>query len=1080
MSNPVGSVNDGGNPYAGGSLTRAGRPTGVSGDFASMGSGGFPTPSAGQIAVARNNQGTNVRIPYSRVVPMHGKDKLRVRDSRLLGTGFTDVYEYDGLEAGELAWVMGKQFAVTPRQGANFPSLAATAVSQATLLSNVTGPTGIHKDASRRKALEAIIDSWRSVPPGGFVQAAGGGVAPGGPHHDPRTGRPIHPNAAFPEGTTPVGPDGAALVPQQAFGGYGPDRMQRMAYTNWVEAFFEQRIATQTIDLHSLHIMDDARTHAFLDSDIAFYGNLLPVPTRRGDNVVPRYPEDHPGPLPYLHAATALSVPDLAYALQATPGMKRPYGQVAGQDINLDLRGPNEMQVQVAMKQGLFVMEKGPFLRTYGSEDSTVTVRLPDGASGRQWVRSSALETRPRSGRSMAAIDETPKLADVPRHLGSQLAQKALLCALKKHGVFNWVPDGICLSKFATGPDGYADDHFDARQGQLFNVGVQGPCITKTWAMGDSNMHAMPGDKVFMLVVGTVNYEIGSHGDVRPESLKRAANRVIDVNGRVTRELSREGFERNISVHVSGETGPVDRPNGANYRVRDPEDDTAEEARRILANEGGKMLQETRDGLEAAAADDQDSYYGSIFRELSNAMNDLRATAEPTRDGVREWEAMKARAEAALEQAQAPTSDYARGQVSLDSFRQIAESVRNGTESVAKAQLSDLRLMRATSSFLTNTSHFDHKDPKSRCGLRIGFLEDPSRGYPGLRNPRRPPRDGTGDPGSGETDEPGSGETDEPGSGENGDTGSGSGDRYSYYKTPQEVEVGITRGHIHARLGMRRDNTVRDMPMPDIAVPPTFGVPGSLRRPPQSGVADYIVGGWCIGTVMDSAASRAMMHAQQVRTAPSSMAINVNVNVEWWDSDKLHAHYMDVDRGHYAGGTHPSVEVVQRKGGAPPVGIQDKLRSVPMGTVMQRNQPTTRSIESYVDELSRGVRQTVTGSNARGLTNIEYSSLKPSTTRVGEGGDDISLKKVVGVFDEYDAVAARDLAVRRLTQGKGEYEGGYVQPDPRGVDRDPQGKVIYDNREITAADRRPDGYLAQSPDSGEVMEDTRLWKFASQ
>ena len=106
---------------AGGTLSRAGRPTGASGDFASVGAAGFPVPSAGQIAIARNNQGTNVRIPYSRVVPLHGKDKLRVRDSRLAGTGTSDVFEYDGLEAGELAWVMGKQFADRPAHGRQLP-----------------------------------------------------------------------------------------------------------------------------------------------------------------------------------------------------------------------------------------------------------------------------------------------------------------------------------------------------------------------------------------------------------------------------------------------------------------------------------------------------------------------------------------------------------------------------------------------------------------------------------------------------------------------------------------------------------------------------------------------------------------------------------------------------------------------------------------------------------------------------------------------------------------------------------------------------------------------------------------------
>jgi hypothetical protein len=64
------------------------------------------------------------------------------------------------------------------------------------------------------------------------------------------------------------------------------------------------------------------------------------------------------------------------------------------------------------------------------------------------------------------------------------------------------------------------------------------------------------------------------------------------------------------------------------------------------------------------------------------------------------------------------------------------------------------------------------------------------------------------------------------------------------------------------------------------------------------GVAEFIVGGWCIGTVMDSAASRALGH-NGIRTAPATMAINVNVNVEWWSADKLFQHYQDVDRGIY-------------------------------------------------------------------------------------------------------------------------------------------------------------------------------------
>jgi hypothetical protein len=55
-------------------------------------------------------------------------------------------------------------------------------------------------------------------------------------------------------------------------------------------------------------------------------------------------------------------------------------------------------------------------------------------------------------------------------------------------------------------------------------------------------------------------------------------------------------------------------------------------------------------------------------------------------------------------------------------------------------------------------------------------------------------------------------------------------------------------------------------------------------------VSEYIVGGWCIGSVMDCNASRAAMREPSfsgVRTAPNSAAVNLYVNIEWWSGDKM-------------------------------------------------------------------------------------------------------------------------------------------------------------------------------------------------
>ena len=58
------------------------------------------------------------------------------------------------------------------------------------------------------------------------------------------------------------------------------------------------------------------------------------------------------------------------------------------------------------------------------------------------------------------------------------------------------------------------------------------------------------------------------------------------------------------------------------------------------------------------------------------------------------------------------------------------------------------------------------------------------------------------------------------------------------------------------------------------------------------GSAEYIVGGWCIGTVLDSAASRTSLTSSLKKT-PQSMTMNINTNVEWWSSDMMYRKYMN-------------------------------------------------------------------------------------------------------------------------------------------------------------------------------------------
>jgi hypothetical protein len=128
----------------------------------------------------------------------------------------------------------------------------------------------------------------------------------------------------------------------------------------------------------------------------------------------------------------------------------------------------------------------------------------------------------------------------------------------------------------------------------------------------------------------------------------------------------------------------------------------------------------------------------------------------------------------------------------LTDFDKDAAALRNGTRWVTSAKLTNLRLMRATSSYLVQNSHYrdqsKNKSPDARLGLSIHY-----------------------------------------------------------------------------------------------------------DKAAKNGIASYILGGWCIGSVLDSAASRTMM-GSVVRVAANSMAMNINVNVEWWNSDRLYQCYQDRER----------------------------------------------------------------------------------------------------------------------------------------------------------------------------------------
>ena len=74
-----------------------------------------------------------------------------------------------------------------------------------------------------------------------------------------------------------------------------------------------------------------------------------------------------------------------------------------------------------------------------------------------------------------------------------------------------------------------------------------------------------------------------------------------------------------------------------------------------------------------------------------------------------------------------------------------------------------------------------------------------------------------------------------------------------------------------------------------------------LKLGGEGGVSEYIIGGWCIGTVLDAAAARSSARGETlvgaIKRQRTSHASNVKVNVEWWSADRMYRSYMNVKGG---------------------------------------------------------------------------------------------------------------------------------------------------------------------------------------
>ena len=160
---------------------------------------------------------------------------------------------------------------------------------------------------------------------------------------------------------------------------------------------------------------------------------------------------------------------------------------------NTTMKG-SEMEKSEDRFQGIFARDVGPFLRGKGVDQSmlqTTTARaIVRDSAGDEWV---------------------PCLRS--RNAGDEMAFAALNKKMTDIGLLDWTPDGIVLSKGAEDPsDKLSDEYFNARDGQLFNNRVQGPAVCTTWT-GDSSMETLPLDKVFVVIVADVWFDLGGEDE---------------------------------------------------------------------------------------------------------------------------------------------------------------------------------------------------------------------------------------------------------------------------------------------------------------------------------------------------------------------------------------------------------------------------------------------------------------------------------------------------------------------------------------------------------------------------------------
>ena len=411
------SVTGGGDPFTGGAQQRNLAPPGVGGAIGSANTR-VSAPVAGvaptQIKSARPNEGSNIGIPYSRLVPLNNSNKLFVKDH----------------ESGKMEW------------------RTETEDLRATTLAFILGVRG--KNMTGRSIVDT--DTYPQAP--GYA-----------PH-----------NVAYQPSIMPGMP--------------GTERFQQLCSLQYLQMYFEQVLSNKTVKLYEPLLGDDG-----------VLSNLDRTEATTGPIGAFLYSE--------AYATKVGVVPGTGLANQGNPGLTLSSNTMLNVEDIARKSGLAGSQAALAGEnyQGIFARDFGPFLKGKGSATQLVSCTV--GNNQQEFGKNSAT-----NGTNVA------QPFSISRNAGDDLAFAILDAKLMEAGFTDWRPDGIVLSKGVNDPsDKLSDEYLEARDGQLYNIRVQGPAVGTNWT-GERSLETLPLDRVFVILIADVWFD-----DTEAETLAKRPNK---------------------------------------------------------------------------------------------------------------------------------------------------------------------------------------------------------------------------------------------------------------------------------------------------------------------------------------------------------------------------------------------------------------------------------------------------------------------------------------------------------------------------------------------------------------------------